>query len=260
VQFAYEFSDKDQWLKEGTAVWIEDEIFDSVNASRSYLEDTVLLSPEIPLDYASAANDAQDFEYGAWIFWRFLSETTGAETLRQVWEETAPTQGSDPSALSALKAVIPDFRAVFNDFAVRNLFYFDPSSYEEGPAWFEHLRERLRPYDALYLMDAEYSFTAQRQVELAGLAQGHVTFRVHPAYVANTTLWIYMSNFSFDGELEVTALVEFPGETSLISYPLGANDAVGFDQAEAVTLVYSNAASSPDNQVVRYEAELVPFP
>lgn len=274
IQFAYEYSAGESWLKEGTAAWIEDEVFDAVDANRLYLDDSVLLSPETPLDYAGLASDAQDFEYGAWVFWRFLSESLGPDTIRLVWEATAPTSTNDPSALKALNAVVSGrastpgcvlcnpgkFRDAFAEFAIWNLLYDDPFFYEEGPAWFDHLHRQHPPYDGLYLMDSEYSFTSPQSVDLAGLSQGHVTFRVHPDLVADTALNVFLNNSTFKGGLEVTALVEFLGEPGLSAYRLEADDAIGFAQAESVVLLYSNAAAAPDDGSVKYSAELVPDP
>ena len=275
VQFAYEYSGKDQWLKEGTAAWIEDELYDSIDANRLYLPESAVAQPEIPLDHAGLATDAQDYEYGAWVFWRFLSEYVGADTIREVLEATAPTSNSDRSAVAALNQVVsgltstPDcilcdpasFREAFAEFALWNLFYDDPFFYEEGPDWFAVLHEVLPPYDALYLMDAEYAFTGERSIRLDGLSQGHLTFRVDPGLAPDSQLNVTSLGASFDGALEVTALVEFVGATDLAAYDMGGgNQGLGFPAAEAVTLVYSNAAAGPDDEAYEYSAELVPGP
>jgi hypothetical protein len=88
VQYAYDWLE-DLWLMEGSATWIEDEVYDSINDNRQYLR-TSPLSPEfydVSLDYhASDPGDVDSgFKYGAWIWWRFLSERHGPGIVRAVW-------------------------------------------------------------------------------------------------------------------------------------------------------------------------------
>jgi hypothetical protein len=91
VKFAYDWTE-DLWLMEGTAAWIEDELFDDVDDIRRYLAVSPLAASGLPLDFAPA----QWPGYGAWAFWRFLSEwlaPRGAaedpNVVRQVWERAA---------------------------------------------------------------------------------------------------------------------------------------------------------------------------
>ena len=71
VQFAYD-SSEDAWLTEGTAVWMEDRVADDVDANRRWLRSSALVHPWVPIDSSRGMN-----EYGAWIFWRFLTESDG---------------------------------------------------------------------------------------------------------------------------------------------------------------------------------------
>jgi hypothetical protein len=86
VQFAYD-AYEDDWLMEGTAAWMEDQLYDGVNDNRQYLQASQLAAPYLALD--AGAGGA---EYGAWIFWRYLSESAGAGTaddptvVRDVWD------------------------------------------------------------------------------------------------------------------------------------------------------------------------------
>ena len=49
VQFAYD-SSEDAWLTEGTAVWMEDQVADDVNANRRWLRSSPLVHPWVPVD------------------------------------------------------------------------------------------------------------------------------------------------------------------------------------------------------------------
>ena len=71
VQYAYD-SGEDPWLTEGTAVWMEDEVADDVDANRRWIRSSALEHPWEPVDSSRGLN-----EYGAWIFWRFLTESGG---------------------------------------------------------------------------------------------------------------------------------------------------------------------------------------
>jgi hypothetical protein len=91
VQFAYDWTE-DLWLMEGTAAWVEDELFDAIDDNRRYLALSPLAASDMPLDLASEQWDG----YGAWAFWRFLSEwmtPRGAvedpTVVRQVWDAAA---------------------------------------------------------------------------------------------------------------------------------------------------------------------------
>ncbi|QWZ09211.1 hypothetical protein KRR39_05310 [Nocardioides panacis] len=103
VQFAYDWSE-DPWLMEGTATWMEDQLFDAVDDNRRYLAGSPLAASDMPLDFATA--DLRG--YGAWLFWRFLSESSGPGNtddptmIRYVWEQAA----GDAYSLQALQRVL----------------------------------------------------------------------------------------------------------------------------------------------------------
>ncbi len=90
VQFAYD-AYEDGWFMEGTAAWVEDEVYDDVDDNRQYLRLSPLTQPTRPLDRAANLDI-----YGSWIWWRFLSETYPDEgtsglplVLRSVWERAS---------------------------------------------------------------------------------------------------------------------------------------------------------------------------
>lgn len=100
IQFAYDYSHHDQWLREGTAVWMENEVYPNVHANYSFLDEGPLSQPEVPLDAFGAPDTGEHPEYGAWIFWRFLSEYLGTDAVREVWSQVAKGK----SALGAVEA------------------------------------------------------------------------------------------------------------------------------------------------------------
>lgn len=69
VQFAYDFAE-DGWLLEATATWAEDEAFDDVNDNVQYLRaQSPLKQSRISMDKFGGLR-----HYGAWIFFRYLTE------------------------------------------------------------------------------------------------------------------------------------------------------------------------------------------
>ena len=64
---------------EGTAAWMEDELFDGVNDNLQYLVESPLRNRACPS--TTAADDYGP--YGAWVFWQYLSEWAGAGAERQ---------------------------------------------------------------------------------------------------------------------------------------------------------------------------------
>jgi hypothetical protein len=150
IQFSYDWFE-DLWLMEGTAMFMEGQFRPNVEDRIRYLDNSVLTSPGTPVD-----RGAGGFEYGAWIWWRFLVEDFGelADPLviRQVWEGVAgastDTDGTGPDTVSnnpySLRGVVrvvaargSSFRALFGEFARVNRtparFYSEGASYPRAP-------------------------------------------------------------------------------------------------------------------------------
>ena len=138
VQYAYD-SSEDPWLTEGTAVWMEDEVADDVDANRRWLRSSALEHPWVPVDSSRGMN-----EYGAWIFWRFLTESSGRarsmtrRSIRRVWELAADGPG-DPDLFSAqaLQQVLGSHhRSLAGALATFGAWNLAPAAfYDEGAAY-----------------------------------------------------------------------------------------------------------------------------
>jgi hypothetical protein len=141
IQFGYDFAD-DIWFLEGTATWIEDEVYSDVNEPYRRFGHSPLVQPHVPVDTASAT---EPFQYGAWVFWRFLEELLAPPrthidpgVIRRVWEFADGRPGAqDLYSLQAVDATLRErgirFQAAFNAFAVAN---FVPGKfYREGRIW-----------------------------------------------------------------------------------------------------------------------------
>ena len=141
VQFSYDAAE-DGWILESTATWAEDELFDGVDDNRQYLARSPISYPDVPLDLYDPVNDS--FQYGTWIFWRYLTEkftasSAGLPTLvRDVWRKLDAHKGApDFYSLQGLEKVLvarnsglPKELALFDD-AVRH----PADQFEEGAAY-----------------------------------------------------------------------------------------------------------------------------
>ncbi|MDQ3876241.1 MAG: hypothetical protein M3322_11980 [Actinomycetota bacterium] len=141
IQFAYDYGD-DPWLLEGTATWVEDEVYERVNEPYRRFPHSPLRQPEVPLDTYSAT---RPYQYGAWVFWRFLEELLAPgntrvdpKVIRRVWEWADGSPGApNLYSLQAVEATLRErgraFRPTFLTFALANLL--PASFYREGSQW-----------------------------------------------------------------------------------------------------------------------------
>ena len=141
IQFGYDYGD-DIWLLEGTATWMEDAVYDRVNEPYRRFPYSPLRQPEVPLDFASRTDP---YQYGAWVFWRFLEEflartPSGIDptVIRRVWELADGSFGQpDMYSIEAAAAVLAQrgitFASAFRSFGVAN--FIPARFYREGRSW-----------------------------------------------------------------------------------------------------------------------------
>lgn len=102
VQFAYDASDSD-WFLEGTAVWMEDQVYPAINDYLQYLNFSQLRNWRQSADYAGSLH-----RYGTVIFWKFLSERyKDVNIIRQIWNAAAASpSGGGRNGIQAVAAVL----------------------------------------------------------------------------------------------------------------------------------------------------------
>jgi hypothetical protein len=132
VQFAYDFAD-DRWFMEGTAAWMEDEVYDTINDNYQYLGSSAITFPEVPVDYGD-----EGFQYGSFLYFRYLSETFGPNIIHAIWTRAdGSAAGPDDYSTLAIENVLASvgtaFGPIFADFAAYN--YIANEYYEEGEAY-----------------------------------------------------------------------------------------------------------------------------
>ena len=178
VQFGYDYFE-DYYFMEGTAAWMEDEVYDAVDDNIQYLRDSPLSKPTRSLDKTTPFGI-----YGSWIWWRFLAEYVGPDAsmdpsiIKDVWKraDASPT-GPDMYSTQATAASIAKrridaasgrFRRAFAAFAVWNTV--PTRFYEEGA--------RYRPANlARIVAISKASPTVRQGTALDHLANRYVGIR-----------------------------------------------------------------------------------
>jgi hypothetical protein len=117
IQFAYN-AGQNLWFMEGTAVWMEDEVYPSINDYLQYLKYSAITYPSVSID-----NNDFPWHYGAVLFWKYLAESMrNKDVIRQVWGYGDSAYGRN--ALGAVKTMIAahglNFGRVFAKFAAWN--------------------------------------------------------------------------------------------------------------------------------------------
>lgn len=236
VQFSYDYLE-DTWLMEGTAAWIEDEVFDDVNDNRQFLNASPLSRSTIPLDVSFAP-----YHYGAWIFWRYLSERFDPALVREVWEQADGARGEGLYSLAATRAALSarglSFGAVFAGFTAVNRM--PATGYGEGTTY------PLAPASRTWTLRATGASTGWRSQSLEHLTSRSFRFRTAGAMSGRLRLDLLLPPRSTGSEARLL-VYRRSGGVSVRSLPAGAGgkttvrvrvrDAVRFE------LVLANAST-----------------
>jgi hypothetical protein len=139
IQFAYDALE-DVWFMEGSAAWIEDEVYDAVNDNRQYLRSSQFRKPNLPLDASRGLG-----VYGTWGYLRYLSDRFDVSVIRKAWERADFSPGGpDDFSFQALDRVISrqsNFDDVMGDFG---LVINEPKAFlDEGGAFPSATLERF---------------------------------------------------------------------------------------------------------------------
>jgi len=241
VQFAYDVGE-DTWLMEGTATWMEDEVYDGVNDNLQYLSWSPLRTPGSPLD-----RGASPYHYGAWIWWRYLSERFGPAIVKGIWlradgSAAGPDQYSAQAARNAVAAAGASFHQAFGDFAAWNRV---PSTkYSEGASYPVPTATLLR-----YLGPGHTTSSAVRT--LHHLSSAYASYRpsAQATTTAHLTVRVNLPGAATAPQARLIVVTK-TGGTSILRFALNSSGdgalRVGFGRTAIarVDLVVSNASTA----------------
>ena len=254
IQFAYDV-DEDLWFMEGSATWVEDEAFPTINDNLQYLAYSPIRFPRSSADYTSGLH-----RYGSWILFRFASEYLHNRLIvRRMWEAADSARGRAYS-LQAIKSVVsartswPLFMAQFARWNT-----LAPGTY----------RERTR-YPAPVLLRSKVLTTAAPSTGVVPVALRHLAssaVRVAPASNLPTSKQLIVEVDAPDTSSGSAALVQTrlrDGRVSVASVALDAagngSRVVGFDrrQVASVTVVFANTSTAMRDcgQVIDFDGPL----
>ena len=135
IQFGYnaaaEGFDARRWLMEGTATWMEDQVFPDVDDNIGYLP-RLFAAPDRSLAHP-------DNHYASWLLFQYIEEHGGGNsTIRGAWERSVPMTGEFSAQVigQALQAAGFTFRAAFASFCAANLVLV-PCELSPGPLCYE---------------------------------------------------------------------------------------------------------------------------
>ena len=171
VQFGYD-SYEDAWLMEGTATWMEDQVYTHINDNRQYLSTSQLVSPWVPLDRTNGCC----YQYGSWIWFRFLSESLDPSAIQQIWDRAdAAPGGANEYSTQAIRRVLEahgtTFAKKFAQFAVWNRI--PDRTYSEGRAG----NYPTPASSGSFVVGSRHPNTGWYQVALKHMSSVYVTFK-----------------------------------------------------------------------------------
>ncbi|MDQ6523591.1 hypothetical protein RB608_08280 [Nocardioides sp. LHD-245] len=211
VQFAYDVNEE-TWLLEATATWAEDEIYTDINDNRQYLKGGPLGQPAQSMDYQRGLAP-----YGAWIFFKYLSERFPAVNgpggmpviVHDIWELAAGAPNARQAIGAALAARGTDLRTQFGRFAAANR---QPAlNYAEGAAYM-----RARLWRGVKLTNSRRSFSdrtslnhlASRTIRFKSKVSGKARVRIHVDVPKRKKGGYVMVTIKKKGKTPVTKMVK----------------------------------------------------
>lgn len=247
VQYAYD-SGEDRWLMEGTAVWMEDQFADDVNANREWLRDSPLTQPWVPVDSSDG-----DHEYGAWIFFRYLTESLGhggmdVAFVRRVWELAASGPGSPDlfSAQAVAKVLEQRDRTLGGALAGFGVWNLVPAAFYQEGVTYPHA-----PIVRHHRLTQDHPIAGWATIRLNHLATGATSFAPGRGSPVRASLRLALdAPPARTGSAAGVLVITRSGYLRVIPVRLNAhgdaNISVPFGrlQVKRVVLVYANASTS----------------
>lgn len=130
IQFSMDLSE-DLWFMEGTAVWMEDFVYDDINDNYQYLSTSPIRHPRTSLDSSSST-----FPYGSFIFFTYASERQDPTLVKQFWEAATGSTTSVPAIHNVVGASQwPAFFATFGSWNTLPAGSYSERAGYPSPVW-----------------------------------------------------------------------------------------------------------------------------
>jgi hypothetical protein len=266
VQFAYDAYD-DSWFLEGTAVWMEDEVYDAVNDNYQYLNTSIAMQPQKAIDFTNNGGAFLN-RYGSWYFFRYISElfsptpqVTDPSLIREMWEQADARAGApDEYSMEAVASVISDngdnITDLYADFAATA--FVPETFFEEGADYISYLAINGSTNDGRPPLSLNKTVTtaapsANKTVELDHLSSRYFSFA--PGSVPGTSLLKLKVNgpARSRGTRATAVVMNSDGTADITPFTINSDgdgtQTVPFDPAtvDRVILVASNASTKYKN-------------
>jgi hypothetical protein len=243
IQFTYDWYE-DLALMEGTAMWMEGQVYPNVIDRINYLNRSALEHPSVPLD-----TGANGYEYGSWLFWRYLTEKVFAgdpTIIREIWKRADGSAGAafgDEYSFEAVKRALAadghPFRDAFAAFGETN----DLRDYSEAGLGYP-----VAPLTATFDLGRHRHSTGWQVPRLRHLSTRF--YRLRPHRVAPVAKLRVRVDLPWKGTNPAATLVVYPrgGPRRVRTIALGSNGeghrVVDFGRAQVrkVDLVLSNGS------------------
>jgi hypothetical protein len=179
-QFAYDAAE-DLWFMEGDAMWMESQVFPTVTDRFNFLNTSALSHPSISLDHGD-----DFYEYGAWVFFRFLGEYfNDVAVVREAWaradgsgdsdgigpDEVGPNDYSMQAVARATADRSVSLTSAFTTFTRWNRTPARPEYYDEGADY------PSAPTVASYTLRPSAPTTGWKSRKIRHLASAYYSFR-----------------------------------------------------------------------------------
>ncbi len=168
IQMGYDSESPSAFAFEGTASWMEEEIYPRIDDNFQYLE-SVFNNPDVAINYDFTDEGDPDFNdfstqwYGSWIFFQYVGENYGKVVVKKFWENLR-----SQSELEALNAAFvsqnKNLNVAFEDFFVANVVLSASSSsrpfvYARAADYINYLRDNID--SETVKIEGEMNFTGQ---------------------------------------------------------------------------------------------------
>jgi len=135
------------FFAESTATWMEDEMYPGIDDNLQYLPD-IFNNPDIALDLQSGeiSSNYDGHWYSSWIFWKYVTEHTSDDILRQIWILAIDQYENDAYNI-ALNNYGTDFKTIFKNWLIANYVLdnnsgYAPYTYNRGPDYKEYIKDK----------------------------------------------------------------------------------------------------------------------